>query len=290
MKRALAILLVAASASCSGESFDPPSLVDSLRVLAVRADLPFARPGERVHLDALAVDPLGGGRAVQFAWGTCVNPGSAEVPACAAAVPSFAIGGPTFDLTVPPDALQGLPASLPIGSVGVVFAACAGSLRAGRTDTAPISCVDDRGASSGRDGFMWGEKRVTVTTDLRNANPRIAAITLDGVPWDPSSPPAVAACGASAVADCAPNERHAIAVRADPGSAESYLGLTEDLVAYFFVSQGRVDNDYVRAQDGSFTVTFAAIKVDPSRPILVWVVLRDDRGGVDWVTRSLSVH
>ena len=277
---ALALALASAGA-CTGDTFDPESHVDTLRVLAVRADAPFARAGERVHLDALTADPNGVGRPVSFAWATCVDPGSAEIPACEDALSPFAIGGPAFDVSVPAGAQA---------SVGVVFAACAGTFRAGRTTAAPIGCVDARGASVGRDGFMWGEKRVTVSATVRNLNPAIAGVTIDGAPWDEARVPTIAPCAASSADDCANGVKRAIGITATPDSAEAHDGLTEDLVAFFFVSQGKLSDEFVRAANGAFTVDFASIAVDPARPILLWIVLRDDRGGVAWATRTMRAQ
>ena len=44
------IVLALSLAACTSD-FDPGSRVTSLRVLAVRADLPLAHPGEEVQLD-----------------------------------------------------------------------------------------------------------------------------------------------------------------------------------------------------------------------------------------------
>ncbi len=57
-------LLASVFAGCSAE-FDPSSRVTGLRVLAVRADNPYAPPGSTVNLTALAVDPA----ARELDWG-----------------------------------------------------------------------------------------------------------------------------------------------------------------------------------------------------------------------------
>src|SRR5262249_39285463 len=114
---------------CAPKDFTSASVVDTLRVLAVRADRPLAEPGETVALEALVADPRGAGRNVYFAYATCINPGSGEIAACAEHLGAFHStlvdpdGHASFSLTVPSNAL----ASAPIGEVGIVFAACAGS-------------------------------------------------------------------------------------------------------------------------------------------------------------------
>jgi len=52
--------------------FDPVSRITDFRLIAVRADKPYASPGERVELTTLSHEPLG--RPVTWAWTTCVGP------------------------------------------------------------------------------------------------------------------------------------------------------------------------------------------------------------------------
>lgn len=74
-RAALLGLLVAALAPTSAaclEDLPDPSRVDSLRVLAIRADPPEVSPGAQVTLEALVVDPLG--RDVTLHWYACLLP------------------------------------------------------------------------------------------------------------------------------------------------------------------------------------------------------------------------
>ncbi len=48
--------VVAIAAACRAQQFDPQSKVDSVRMFTVRADKPYANPGEAVTLDALLAD------------------------------------------------------------------------------------------------------------------------------------------------------------------------------------------------------------------------------------------
>jgi hypothetical protein len=290
VKRA-ACAIAALALACSSDELTPVSVVDSLRVLAVRADLPIAEPGEKVHLDALVADANAGraGRTVKLAWATCLNAGSQEVTACADAAGPFALGGAALDVVVPTNALDGSPTNPPLGVDGVLFAACAGDVVFEKTATSPVRCVAN-GADLGRDGFMWGEKRIVVARGVRNANPKIADVSFDGAPWDPATPPMIARCDAEKYDDCPTETQHAIAITATPDSAETYGQFTEDLVAFFFVSAGRVADDFVRADGGAFSTSLAAARADSGSTVTVWLVLRDDRGGVDWQLRSYGVR
>ena len=71
-----ALLVVTLLAGACNLSFDPPSKLDELRILAVRASPPEARPGESVRFDALVYDPQApgadaGGDTVSYCWRAC---------------------------------------------------------------------------------------------------------------------------------------------------------------------------------------------------------------------------
>src|SRR5688500_13893185 len=96
---------------CGGD-FDPPSRVTDLRVLAVRADAPYAAPGQTVHLEALAVDP--DSRELTWGWGLCINPASTSAPGCVAALDTSTVviekGRSGHDFALPGDVITSLPA------------------------------------------------------------------------------------------------------------------------------------------------------------------------------------
>lgn len=75
---ALGTALLLAVPSC-GAGFDPPSKVNSLRVIGVTIDQPYARPGDEVTFRMTVADGLGNAdgepRDLQIAWlGGCFNP------------------------------------------------------------------------------------------------------------------------------------------------------------------------------------------------------------------------
>lgn len=216
---ALATSAIAAPAISSGcvAGFDPPSVVRGLRVFAVVADKPYARPGDTVnftiHYQDAASDPDEGSRPITIFWlGACENPVGDDYYGCYAqfeelaaqfehwrpgmplpSLDGMSIGiGETYSVTLGEDILSSRerPASGPhYGTAYVFFVACAGTIGlvedqgTGRAGTFPVGCFDAENRRLGAEGFVPGYTQVYVFDDGRtNANPEIQALTLDGVP------------------------------------------------------------------------------------------------------------
>ncbi|WP_434046940.1 MULTISPECIES: hypothetical protein [Sorangium] len=217
----LALSAVAAPAISAGcvAGFDPPSLVDGLRVFAVVADKPYANPGDevtfRIHVQDGLGGPEDGSRPVTVTWfGGCENPIGDDYYGC---YPEFAELADAFeawqragDPTAPLPDLNGArpsvgdtytirigndilddrkpPASGPAyGSAYVFFVACTGRLGpvedqgTGRAGTFPVGCFDSEGRRLGPDSFVPGYTQVYVFADERqNANPVVNGLELDG--------------------------------------------------------------------------------------------------------------
>src|SRR5262245_51429391 len=76
------LLLIAA---CGVGDFDPQSKVDAVRILASRADKPYAKPGDAVHVEVLAVDQRADrSRPMTLYWipFVCMNPLNDAYYAC----------------------------------------------------------------------------------------------------------------------------------------------------------------------------------------------------------------
>ena len=295
----LAFLLVAC-----GADFDPPSRVTGLRVLAVRADEPYAPPASTVHLQALAVDPAG--RALEWGWGTCVDPDSSDVVDCidGADWPGFTISAdsPTHAVAIPADAIDRLPAAARArASVGVITVVCPGdlslvsppaSVRA--TGALPFVCRDhDTGRVLQQDEYQAGVKRIFVRTSDRNANPVIANVTWDGQAWPETTVRDVEPCATDgnslSVCDAVLHEVGAIAA---PSSAESGVDsfgarFDEQVIVQYYATEG-IFADSVRIASDPVT-KWAAREQSGGRTVTMWMVLRDDRGGVDWTRRTVNV-
>ncbi|HEX5660469.1 MAG TPA: hypothetical protein VFX59_24910 [Polyangiales bacterium] len=280
MNKTIAILVLLLGASACSDDFDPGSLVTKTRVLAVQADTPFALPGQEVHLSALVYDPED--RALTWAWGECEAVESTAAVDCLrqTSFESLKIGPDltTHTLTVP---------NVSTRYAGVVVIACPGTVEAGTTQTIPIVCRDAAGNALPLSEFEIGLKRIFLRDSSLNMNPQIDGLTIAGVDWSADLVPS-ALCKDDACSEFADQE---IVVRADGASEQSVdaagLPIKEQSVIQFYATGGEFEDDFKLASAGD--MKWHAKREDAGKRIEFWFVVRDDRGGVSWIERSLQV-
>ena len=192
-------LVFAATLGCAPE-FDKVSELQTLRILAVQKDKPYARPGETVTLSMLWRDATEkAGRSVQVQWLTgCNNPAGDLYFSCLAsplvpAVPVFCpdpSGQPCnnkLELPIPSNILDRPPSSdptqPPYGLSFVFYAICAGTLGEvpGATEREfKLGCFDGQGNRLGSDDFVAGYSAIYAYGDtlvngreITNNNPPV---------------------------------------------------------------------------------------------------------------------
>jgi hypothetical protein len=275
------------SLACHGcdDDFDPASRVIDLRLLAVQADQPFARPGEEVQLRALFHDPEG--RPLEWAFGPCAEADSSAALAClrALAFEDLTIGKqPSYVLRVPGDALGGGAGN---AFLGVAVVACPGTLRAGDTHGIPVACEDAQGRALALDTFEVGMKRIFVRDDARNENPAIDMVLWDGEQW-PQGELREARCDGED-GKC---RKHALELRSEhaqeTSTDEDGQTIREVAIVQFYATGGTFEDD-VRTIEEPDT-TWKPRKQDRGKELTLWFVLRDDRGGVSWTERRVRVR
>jgi hypothetical protein len=274
------ILLIAMLWTGCSEDFDPGSLVNKTRVLAVQADTPFALPGQQVHLSALAYDPEG--RALTWGWGECEAAESSAALDCLrqTSFESLQIGSnlTSHTLSVP---------NTSASYAGVVVIACPGTIEAGVTQTIPVVCRDAEGNALPLSEFEIGMKRIFLRDSTLNANPQIDGLSIEGADWTTGTVP-TARCKE---ADCSEYADEKIVVRAGGASEQSVdldgLPIREQSVIQYYASGGEFDDELKLASAGENK--WHARKEDAGKLIKFWFVVRDDRGGVSWIERSLQV-
>jgi hypothetical protein len=229
---ALAILTPTAlpGAGC-GAQFDPPSKVDSLRVLTVVADKPYAQPGETVELHMSLADRADlAGRRIQITWiGGCFDPEGDQYYACYEQLAEAFQGlsasdllsseyfqqldsddpnddARLFSLRIPDDIIsrRERPEAGPYYGISYVFfVACAGFVGPvppsgdGAAGSFPLGCFDTQGQRLGNDHFVVGYTQIYSFEDGRtNQNPPIRGFSFDGE-VSPAERPVVERCPVS---------------------------------------------------------------------------------------------
>ena len=299
---AIALLFVA---SCS-EGLDPPSLVNKLRVLAVRAQVPQpptpdnpnppplsdAYPGDTVRLDALVagidgdvdggVDPS----QLDYLWLACTPPpGSVSVKDCAGSAAQMAGFLPTCaDEPAAPVCLLG-------ASANVSYPTAPTPLQAPQSIyVAMVVATQPSGGAAGclarlsrdeapGDSCVVSLKTLTVQPfgAVRNASPSVQTFRItgaDGSFQDIHSTPGKLPLGKS--------------LKVNPQSAQPETkpdGTGEVLTFSWFATQKDFDhfhsgiNPQPPHEDPTNSYTNTS---NTAGRVHFWLVLRDDRGGVDW--------
>lgn len=225
------VYALSSAASCAA-AFDPPGKLNTLRILSVEADKPYAQPGETVKFKMSFVDALdtANARPVQIVWiGGCFDPPGDQYFGCYPQLAEvFALlegGGPpppgtiaagigldTFELPIPEDIVTRRPPPPTgpyTGTSFVFFVACAGNIRpippegTSAAGSFPIGCFDDAGNRLGPDSTVIGYTQIFSFADGRtNANPPIHALELEDQPISDKfeEAPHVKACSISSEA------------------------------------------------------------------------------------------
>jgi len=302
----LTLFAVVVIAGC-GPTFDPASLVTNTRVVGARIEVEGApdraspKPGETATVTWLmtspdATPPLG------WAFAVCAPGSGASSSACLTA-PLARFDGtaapPRISIPVPSAAVLGGATSLTVDG-GI----CAGvdSMPAFDPQSGLASCTD------GARGITVSLVMPLQVGDDANHNPTAdRGFTLDGAVWPVSTanddpcvqgPRVTAGSKGHVIGDTtASSDREAYTiVTGDPPVATS---TRESLQISQFTTAGKLKSQFsfVEATDENATTTVdvtwdapeAALVPAAGAAVAFTFVVRDDRGGADWTTRTLCV-
>jgi hypothetical protein len=309
----LAIALALAVSGC-GEDFDPFNRINTLRVLAIKADPPSPGPGETTILSTLVFTPpalMGdaGPPTISYQWSWCPLPGSAnEGYPCTVSeqeLQSMAmqagIAVPRYDLGTGPTAM------LPHGLNPLLLAQiCAGA------EGLP-QAIDCEGGfpvqikvvvkAGGDEVVSVRTLRLRFGTSEPNANPRIDGLaiqlheTMVDLPLGETPEVTVPRAEISLLKASVPLDM----------VAERYTGkdenmqvamLREQLTLTWFVETGDTDEERTRWVEGGFRAektfenewTPERVKDYAPGTSKIIVVIRDNRGGVDWRSAAVKLE
>ncbi|HVU00211.1 MAG TPA: hypothetical protein VHE30_00615 [Polyangiaceae bacterium] len=212
MRRSVLLsLLLPALAGCAPD-FEPASTLNTLRVLAVQKDKPYAKPGDTVTLRMLYTDASPDApRPVQVLWlgGFCENPLGDLYAGCFAGLeggstgasnagalgfpPGVVVGqGPTFQISLTKDIISRRPPppnpkQPRYGISFVFFAVCAGTIEANPnalgpnpSEAFPLACFGAGHERIGPEGFVAGYTEIFAYDQITNENPIVTGFQVDG--------------------------------------------------------------------------------------------------------------
>jgi len=314
-RAALALLLGAGLAGgCKPDIGSPPSLVAGPQMLAIRQTPPEVRPGATATFESLIGDP-GGTLPIDVAWTLCTTP---KPPSETNNVSEACVTMPDSDVPVPGQVTLSLPSN-----------ACALFGPDPPPVTPPVRPRDpdatggyyvpvraDTQAADGTDLLAFAFERIQC--NLANAPADVARLynvmyvpnvapSIADVVLDPDGAPAsvLAANGAPAQGlTVASGATITLRLGWTPESAETYVRYDstsralitprEGLRVSWFATAGKYAHDRTGRTGDELDVTsddvWTAPLVSQPTPVHFWVVLRDDRGGVDFTSFDLNVE
>jgi hypothetical protein len=300
------------SLGCQSDA-TPASSLETVRILAVRTDTPYAAPGARVTAEVLGYDGRAdqGGRAMRISWlrDLCVAPKDDLVSECYRRMATRYANGQELDSLSTPGALAAFdipadaiaqaprrPGPTQFATAFVFVAACAGSLRwvgarSTYPDEVPVGCFDTAGNRLGATDFVFAHARIFVYADRTNRNPEIDAVKLDGMALSADAPIEIERCSKNSLDDCP--ERKIEVELPDTASEIDQSGAVpgappdrEQVWASFFATRSKLKNEAVILFDsrrGRLGKAENTIKgpIDAG-DVDLFVVTHDNRSGVSW--------
>jgi hypothetical protein len=257
-------------------------------------------------------------------WFQGVNTPLSDAPQLALQ-PAFKLlsGADTFAYQAPADILKAdvtvANQSIRYGNAYVYFAACAGKLypAPGLTDRLPVQCRDrDTGALLDQRRFVVGVTTIYAYDNVRNENPVILrhgfdrqlsrACNGDNPCEDGSTCMDDGQC-VPVVAPCRDSERcapHCFSINVAPSSfvmegndGTPLTAAPKSLWVEYYTNAGSVPDDarfgLGQPQESDRELWYCASWQPPTSPTddaRIWLVLRDDRGGLTWRTQRIIVR
>jgi len=290
------------------DSFEPATLVQSLRVLAMVAEPAELASGEQATLRALVVDqdPQAAGRAVSLEWAICdkvprpgveIDPDCWKLDSAEFITPLVTQADGSTQVTMPPHTITDL--GLP-DSTGGLYVPVRLRVRAGGTTVTAFHKLRWKA------GFLPA-----------NANPRLEGLAYVPTEGDGELPD----LGQTVVPQPLPDDSQAplelprggklrLRASAQPGSAEPYVTFTGDIGAisdpsmimtqnvnelvrfFWYTSAGDIGTEVTGEErpDTTLDTTQYDSSVDARGGLVdIWLVAREERGGHDYLHRQIRL-
>jgi len=302
------LLACALLLGCAPDLDVKASRIVQTRVVAVRATPAEARPGESVSWEALVLSPLPDTSATKIDWAMCSSPRNPS-DSITVAMACFAAADPTpgsmavvtaiagaqgasAKASIPSDACRKIGPEVPQTSeTGAAQRPPDADITGGYQLPIRLVLTDPTGTDVSFDrqrvhcnlaSAPAAAAREYAERYVFNVNPSIVALELGGTS---------AAVDGSARFGVPAGSRVPMRIQWPPEAKETYVLFdpvaraiaerSENLETAWFTNGGEFERDRT-TPDGDSTVTSNELILDPgvTQPVTVWIVLRDDRGGV----------
>jgi hypothetical protein len=315
------VLLLAFSVviACHPPNFTPPSLVESVRILATAADKPYAAPGDTVNMQVLAFDGRRSKHEPMGIWWLpqpCFNPSGDNYYACYRAFSKIyrprvdlaanLHSGTALSFQMPTDIItshHGSRGGEPYGVTVVFTIACAGHVEYlnppadAPADTVPFGCFDARGTEVGTSDFVFAYSLVYSFAGRTNANPVLQSVTYGGADVDEVAGISLPHCTQSDLNGCPTTPLDVVIPDSSDETDAASLDangnpLKEQIYVDYYLTAGKVEHDTVIIFDphaGRLSNTSDSFYSPQSAgDFWLWAVVHDNRGGVSWL--QVPVH
>jgi hypothetical protein len=267
-------LLATGIAACQSSNALPASFVSGLRVLAIKAEPPEVPAGASSTATMLAVDTSG--RAITMTWSECLlppRPGEAVNPDCITSTTASFLApigaGPTVSATMPQVTAAEL--GQPDSTGGVYLPLVAG-------------------VSTDADSLVATYRLRLAQSTTVNHNPTVSAVFVvsdAGNPTLDEAVPLIVHAG----------DQITLGDSFASGSAENYMSpaaggavVAETLTTSWFCTAGQLSVEKTGGQQPTTVLRLDARLPAAGAIIDLWAVGRDERGGTDYVHRTLQLQ
>jgi hypothetical protein len=308
---ALALATPLAATACKPDLGNPPSLVEGLRVLAVRGVPAEAPEGTPVTYDVLAVDVNGRIATPSTTWAVCNErkrpADSNAVSAACLSIPDDGGPAPTFMAPMPTGACKRFGPQPDVDADGIPVRPRDPDVTGGFFQPVRAKVATEAGAATAfameRIKCRLSNAPSDVTSTFSklppNTNPVLSRVTLDpvGSPVDlfkagegPLAPIWVS-LGSPFLLQVAwtPETPEVFPVWA--AATETLEDHRESLSVAWYATGGTFDHDRTGRGEAEMELSTDNVWLAPTTPGLVhfWVVLRDSRGGLDFAEAAVEV-
>lgn len=299
MRRLVFLLALAVSSACSDKEevvLQPASLVDKLRVLAIKAEPPEAAPGEIISLTALVADPLENRRNTGHLWVMCDPSVEGELGNACAQQDTLR----SFDLEALPEGVNIFPLFFNFAFYrapwGILDQLEEEERRRGMTATVLLVAWEGGSQEQLQDPSILKQlaiKRIRIADpqETPNRNPVLETVTINDQPFGETDEPRVKAGGTITLSASSTEDSVEVFQRVLPDG--TVVEQSEQNVFSWYTRGGRFTQglEYSsRTESGDpIGLELPELGTLPDDRLHLWVVLRDARGGTDWARRTLQL-